>query len=565
MTLRISVRDYRGIERADVELAPICLAAGMNEQGKSCLAQAARAALAGVAIPIPGIAKKDAKLLVRDGAERGTVSAALDGKEARAIEWPKCDIGTTEGGIYASQFAVGLRHLFDLDDMERASVLAGYINSVPDVSDLAGALADIGYGEKAVDGLWKSVAGPDGWDGTYKKAREHSTKLKGQWEGVTGEKYGSKKGETWAPEGWGDDPDGLAGHVSREDLVATVDQKETELERTIGRRAVADANLDALREEAKRVPELEKQEAKAREEKTQLFEAHRALQVKTLGPVPQPPMACPKCSAALALDKDGTALIEATDVTTAKQVTAAKKARTDHAQAVEKARAEFDVAYAEHQKIHAQLVDARKAAIQVDKLSQHGEGSATDADVEAARERLAQAEQSLKSFDAKAQADKLHSDVVRNDKLAAILAPDGLRRRKLAAGLEEFNANLAELSAAAKWPTVRIDENLAAHYGTRPVWAASASGQWRARVVAQVAMAKMDGSAAVVIDEADILDAKGRNGLVSMLKTSEVKALVCMTANRPDLVPDLAAAGLGRSYWLAAGVVQAIEEAKQAA
>src|SRR5690606_13413853 len=112
----------------------------------------------------------------------------------------------------------------------------------------------------------------------------------------------------------------------------------------------------------------------------------------------------------------------------------------------------------------------------------------------------------LRAFEAKAQADKLHGQIVRNDALVTILSPDGLRRRKLAAGLDAFNSGLAKLCEAAGWPAVRFDENLEAHYGTRPLWAASASGQWRARVVIQVAMALLDNSPAVVIDEADILD-----------------------------------------------------------
>jgi hypothetical protein len=77
-------------------------------------------------------------------------------------------------------------------------------------------------------------------------------------------------------------------------------------------------------------------------------------------------------------------------------------------------------------------------------------------------------------------------------------------------------------------------------------------------------MAKMDESAAVVIDEADILDQKGRNNLFALLKDTGIRAVVCMTANKPDVVPDLAKAKLGQSYWVKDGVVIALDHEPQA-
>lgn len=550
--LKISVRNYRGVERSDVELEPVALVAGQNEQGKSSLAQAARAALAVVAIPIPGVLKKDAKLLVRDGADKGSAKASLDGAYG-LVEWPKAEANTVGGMTWCSPFAVGLRHLLDLDDKERANILAGYINSAPGVTDLAAALDDIGYGQKAVDSLWQQVSGPGGWDGSYKKAREHTTKLKGQWEGVTGEKYGSKKAESWTP------PNGRSDslpQVQREYLEKAATQAEAALERVIGLRAVGEANIKDLNAKASGLKDLEKQEAAAGAEKSKLYDAHQALMVKGAPPILQAPMTCPKCEAPLAIN--GGALVEAEKPPTKAEIKKAEDARRKHVSEVDDARAAFDDAYAKHQALHGELVAARQAAAKLAEIKGKGGKTATSDDVEAARAELQSAKQALKAFDDKVQADKIHADIVRNDKLVDILSPDGLRKRKLAAGLSDLNDVLSELCAAANWPKVRIDENLHAHYGTRPVWAASASGQWRARVVIQVAMAKFDGSAAVVIDEADILDARGRNGLMAMLKYAEVRALLCMTVNKPELVPDLAKAGLGGSWWIASGIAEPI-------
>lgn len=593
MTLKISVRDYRGLERADIELNPLCLIAGQNEAGKSCLAQAVRAVLAGVAIPIPGVAKKDTKLLVRDGADEGR-AVAIAGKEQRTVRWPKasvdtvCEEGHEAGGTWCSQFAVGLKHLLDLDDKERANVLAGYIDSAPSQADLMASMIDAGYSESSAERTWKSIAGPDGWDGTYKKAREYTATLKGQWEGVTGEKYGSKKAESWFPDNWPSED-----AMVREDLAKMIEKKQSKLERVIGQQAVGKAELDRLKELAaqepaaekaikaaeKKIAKLEKDYAKLADEvDTAVKEEEEAI--RAVEALPQPGQAentvpCPACKADLVVvskteirlplpapsgeenfDRQR-AIDEAEEA--ANRATDARKLAQEKAQAadadVKAARAELD----QHQR---NLESAQEAAQKLDQAQTDG---ASEEDVQAARDALSEAQQALAAFDAKAKADTIHTNIGKNDKLIAILAPDGLRRRKLAAGLEAFNDALAELCRAAKWPVVRIDENLQAHYGTRPVWAASASGQWRARVVIQVAMAQMDGSAAVVIDEADILDARGRNDLFKMMGslTTPLRALICMTISKPSLVPDLEQAGLGTSYWVSAGIVETITETKR--
>lgn len=558
MTIEIAVRDYRGVERADITLAPIALVAGRNEAGKSCIAQAVRSVLTGNAIPIPGVAKKDAKLLVRDGADKGSVSAS-NGEGLQVIEWPKCDIKGKEGNPASSDWAAGLRHLFDLNDAERANVLAGYIDSLPCVTDLTSAMRDIGYGDKAIDQTWASVNVPGGWDDTHKKAREYSAMLKGKWEGITSEKWGAKKGEDWLPAGWDD----AIATASLDDLSAASGRAETEYDRVVGLAAVSNANIEALQEKADTIADLVLRENELRQKKDELFEAHRDLKVATKPVIPSEPMTCPCCKAALEIDK-GT-LIEATSKPTKKEITAATKALEAHNQAIADAGTAFDEAYAEHREIENQLKDARRAKLELDAATKKGGGTATAEDVDAARAAMHAAQKAVTMKQARDQAAGIHGQIVKNLALVDILAPDGLRRRKLASSLETFNKALADLCDIAKWPTVRLDENLQPHYGTRPVWAASASGQWRARVIVQIAMAISDGSAAVVIDEADILDARGRNSLFSVLKETGISALCCMTINKPDLVPDLQRAGMGASYWVEGGIAQTIGAEQEAA
>lgn len=558
--MKISVRDYRGIERADVELAPVALVAGMNEQGKSCLAEATRAALTGVPIPVPRVAKKDAKLLVRDGADSGHVSVESD-RGAASIEWPRCEMKGEGQNPAASDMAAGLQHVFDLDDRARAKVLAGYLETEPTREDLTAALTDAGYAGHAIDEAWGLVTGPLGWDGAYKRAREHTARLKGQWENVTREKYGSKKAETWAPEGL----DQATAEAKLNELTEAVAAAKAEHERVVGRRAVDEAHVQALRASAAQVPVFEQECASAEARTSEATERLRELRGKSPAPIPQQPMSCPKCQAPLKVERGE--LVEVEKPPTKAQITKARKAQEAHEAEVTKAgfySHQADKALADSR---AKLAAARRAAAdlaEIDAKQSTGEAS-TEADVEAARARVQAAQAALERRRAWDRARDLHRQIAQNEQLVAILAPEGLRRRKLAEGLKAFNDRLLHLCKVSGWPTVRFDESLQARYGTRPLWAASKSGQWRARVVVQVAMAMIDGSAALVIDEADMLDFRGRNALFALLNAAKKPALVCMTINRPDLVPDLEAVGMGRSYWVQGGIVEPIVKAQERA
>lgn len=555
--IKISVRDYRGIERADIEFDTLALVAGGNEQGKSSLAQAVRAALAGVAIPIVGVAKKDAKVLVRDGAEQGFARASI-GEESSIVEWPKAvHHASPTDEMYCSHFAVGLQYLFELDDKERANVLAGYINSQPDAADLHAAMADAQYTEKSIDQVWASVNGPEGWDGTHKKAKEHGTKLKGQWEAATGESYGAKKGETWIAKNHPTQTSATTdprGEIEAELATANVD-----LERLIGLAAVAKSDIEGLRAKAATIGKLEQQEEKTRKLKEGLHKEYDAWTRKPYPFLPTMPIDCPRCAGAVRI-VNGTSLEAIHNPPSAGEITDAKLAIEKHKFELGKAKSDFEMAYDVHKEVYDKLRDARAAKTELESLQEGGGEIATDAQVTEARAKVDACQGALNAYDATTKAAYVHTQIVKNALLVDILAQDGLRKRKLASGLKAFNETLEILCKQANWPAVRVDENLKPHYGTRPLWAASASGQWRASVVVQIAMAKMDGSAAVVIDEADILDQKGRNNLFGLLKATGLSALVCMTANKPDLVPDLKKAKLGASYWVSDGVVTGLAE-----
>jgi hypothetical protein len=187
-------------------------------------------------------------------------------------------------------------------------------------------------------------------------------------------------------------------------------------------------------------------------------------------------------------------------------------------------------------------------------------------DVEAAKAKVAAAEQRLTGFRQKRKADDLHDKIMTNNAVIDILAPDGLRAKKLGHVLELFNtAQLGRLSLAASWNQVTVDAEMTFAYGGRPYALLSTSEQYRVRAVLQVAMAHLDGSAMVVLDAADVLDGPTRSGLFDLLDEAGLPALICMTLSRREQVPDIEADGLGMSYWIEDGVAQPLHELAEAA
>jgi hypothetical protein len=187
-------------------------------------------------------------------------------------------------------------------------------------------------------------------------------------------------------------------------------------------------------------------------------------------------------------------------------------------------------------------------------------------DIDALRNSLTRAEKLLGDFHVKQQADRIHGQIERNERILIELAPDGLRRRKLDRVLAVFRDQLRQLTDAAGWEAIEITPEMAIAYGNRPLGLLSTSERYRVRVTLQVAMAALDHMSPVVIDGVDILDGPGRSGLLRMLTTTGQPALLCMTLSRRDQMPDLArleAAGV-RAYWIEEGVLEPLGEKVEA-
>lgn len=537
--MRAIVENYRAIQQAEIPLDRLTLIAGPNEAGKSSIAQAVAAALTGRAVLVPETLKKDAVALVRDGAPSGNVTVSGDDGSV-SITWPSCDVGTRSTPPSISPAAAGLLSIVTMPDAERSATLIAALKAEPNKAALHARLERSQLGAMT-EKIWPIIEAA-GWDGAEKEVKIRTTSLKGEWEAITGERWGEKKASGWTPQGWN-----RLANKSLDELATMVDQSRADLERAVATAAVACADRAGLEALAATVASLERQEAAALKERHRLNDEHSKMLLVD-HPVPSDPLPCPHCGAFTVFR--GGALVDAGEITPA-LVTAARQKAEAHRQATADAKIAFQTAYDRHGTLKRKLVEARQAATKLASLPASG-GAAGD--VETARAACQEAETAYRLAGIRDRAEKTQHRIGRHLLLADILSPTGLRKEALTAALGELNRDLAALSDMAGWPRVSVnDQSLAVFYGTRRYHLVSAAAQYRVRATLQLALARAARDRLVILDGADILDGRGRLGLLKMLRDAGMPALVTMTYTAAKDVPDLGAKGLGVTMWLADG------------
>lgn len=544
--MQIEVKNYRGVSDAALTLAPLALVAGMNGAGKSSIAQAVAAAVTQNAAPIEGIPKNAAGQLLRDGQKRGRCVVGDETGNATA-NWPGASVSSEGTPPWASDIAVGISSFVTMKQKDAAALLISAMEAMPTIEDLKAALPKVSA--DMLKAIW-DVTQADGWDAAHKRSQERGAKMKGAWEHVTGEHYGSAKGADWQAPYLVTLPEEVELH----DLEEEADAAKAELETAIANQGAAQAEIDRLSQKA--AAGLKAGETLVTAQ-TQLVEL-QAAQDKIAGELnnlPRPEngetyVECPHCKGHLVivsrteLRKPVTGISDEENAARVDAITAKTNEYEKARQATAQLTQEIGV-------LRRQQQEGSEAAKQLDAMPR---GNVTADDVAAARAKAERtAEEVVKckvAIKAEDDARSLHDQILTNVEILDQLAPNGLRQKVLAAKMAEFNGMLTRLSASAGWPPVALADDLSSSLGGRPYILLSESEKYRVRVVLQVAIADLDGSDVVIVDAADILDRTGRNGLFKLLAGTGMRALVCMTLNKAEDVPNLAAAKLGTSYWL---------------
>lgn len=565
--MKLTVHQFRGLEDGEYELADagVTLFAGLNGSGKTTLCQALGSLLSGPAFIPVGLQKKDASLLLHNGAAQCELRLVA-GQSFRSVQWPSGKFTTEGPTLEASEFALGLRSICDNTSdtqsglRERAGMLSSILRTDPTREDLECAIQKEGLrlGPKGIESLWDRLqAGDVGWT----EAKETGQRLKGVWQNITGQTWGAREGTNWLPKGWEPELDG----VSEQTLAAACLTARQEVEALLQAGAVADAerarltklvneNLPILRES---LPALEK----LAEEYDKLV---REAREKAMAPRPE---AAPKTKQSAGIG----AVYTCAWTGKHERLVNGKLAKVEEKH--EPAQAELITPppdpLAEWQRLQAALetqtqrlnraqVDLQRTKEKISEaeaaekaLSELSEPVDNSQQLEAARTAEALTQTRLLAWQQKTGAAHTHEQILINQGIVKILAPEGLRAEVLSKALNAFNTVLMTFSSYARWSPVTLEHDFLPRLGGRPYQLLSESEQFRVRTVLQMAMAVHEKAPLVVIDRCDLLDRAGRNGLFNLLGKTKCPAVIAMTMSSKEECPDMTKTKVGgRSYWL---------------
>lgn len=567
--MEIKIAMFKGVSRATLNAVPIAVLMGPNKSGKTSACQAITAALTGQAMPDIGLAKSLSGALVHGGAEKGMVQIKTeDGRSV--VKWPSADYETEGKHPMSSVFAAGccdknnVWSLFAMKEKDRSAALADVLKAHPDLEkDLRPMLEKLDVDEERLAKAIKSID-DNGFDPIWDKMKKHGAKLKAQWELTTNDNWGATKADGWIPKDWEED----LQDISEQALDAALADAREALESQIATTAVDEAALASLKETAAGLEAARKAYAAAEKafKKTQkdLAKASDEL-VETPAPGSVDDkifLTCPHCNKNSQL-KAGTGGYRLEEP-------AANELSEDERAALQEA---YDVAKAAHDavtNIHNEankslslaeeaVETAEAAGVEVAELEESAKTAVSEDVIDAARQEVANCEVRIAKRAAYFNAAATHKSVVSNQAIVDILAPAGLRKTILKKALDNFHKRLRALCELAEWDEISLDEDdLELRYGPRRFALMSESEKFRTRCILQVAFAEMDGSYAVVIDGADVLDVPARMQLFKMLLKKGTRAVVTITLGGKEEIPAWIGKAMngtkGNAYWVEKGV-----------
>ncbi len=548
----ITITAYGGIKQVRLSGNTILLA-GKGGAGKTSVLNAVRAALTGQPRPA-AVAKKDALSLVHRGQTEGDITMGDEGGSVTVL-WPSCEVRQRGNPVTASQVAAGLVSPLDMSPADRAALLIGLLKAEPSAPELEQALAEAELSKNMIAHTVASVARL-GWDGALKDATEARTKRKGAWERGTGQKrYGEKIAESWRPEGWSAD----LGLVTVQALQVAVETAKEGVEAALKAGASDDGEIARLSERVKltAAARIRLEEAERVSQREAAAAAALGRKLDALPPVPSAGVACPECGCLLQVS--GGHLERATGVAGPETIAAAIEVRAGIKRAYADADATANAAVKAEAELRAELAALERDRKRFDELmASRRQPAVGGGDVETARAALALAEARLKAVVAMGAAKADHQMVGALSSIIAVLAQEGLRKKKLADTLGAFNSQLAALCDLAGLPPVALTDDLGATYGGMPYATLSTSQRYLARLALQVAIANLDKSSALVVDVDRALDGGQKGAVIEMLNQGarqEIAFIIAaITETEPWPALDITDIG-GRTYWVEGGEV----------
>lgn len=568
----IQIQNFRRIAEFDAKLAPLSMVCGSNGVGKTSIARALKFAFDGDKAEA-GKGKDASGLLLHGDAENGVVTLSTDiGTIAR-------DVATGKALGQIPNLPVALPYVlrgedFTKPETDRRAVLFSVMKLSAGPEEIIKRLAAKSVNKAYIDAVKHLL--PGGCPPAVTEAERKGREAKGAWHEVTGENYGSKKGETWAAPSPGfsqEEYDEIQQDLK--DWAAIIETKT----RLVGEGDAYDKaqqELPALREKAKthvvesgKVQQLRKQHNALKEELEALGPS-QSPQGSLIGGgggkahLEPPPnvLQCPHCSKDVVF-KIGKLIAYVKQEAPKKQE--AKKETSAEDEATKKRREAIVQEMADLARQitagDAKVKEADAAAIRagdLEKAEQRPELASAQQELADAKEGLKECQEAERGVNAAklateqaeaktARAKELHTAVARWEALGAALS--SIPGEIMKSALGPLDAELKASAEATGWPLVRLDEDMEVWCGKYTYKMTSESYQWRANLMLSVALARLSGVNLVLADRFDVLSLKGRaeclNWLLDMALDDNMQFIVFATLKAPP------AAGEGMAvFWL---------------
>lgn len=543
---------------------PVTLIAGKNGAGKSSVRETFVQTLIGDTVRVA--LKKEYGQLVNGHAKKGRATIEFDTMSATLV-LPSGDRKGT-GSLPTSDelFALCLEpeKFARMSEKDRRTALFDLMRVKVTGKAVVEKLKARGVDEKKAAEVVPLVAA--GFDVGAKEAAGKARDAKAAWRAVTGETWGSDKGEGWAPEAPMPVPEYTGRPLADIDAeIADVNQQIGVVQGQIKAHQQQVQNMVAARDKAGRldriVAKLETDRAAVCKWEPKVEETRARAAGKA-----EKTCSCPECGTVLVHEAGALKKYEPTTVPDPEAVAKLpeyeqalrllKNAVTNgerdlaDAQAAQRLIADLSASAAPDE----QSIEPLRAKLGELQAERQQAQKAVEASVAAGRAR---GEAAKKATDAAAH----HADVLAWLAIAEALAPEGIPAEFLTDAIKPFNLALMEESRAAGWPDVMIREDMTIAYGGRPYTLCSESEKWRADALIAACIAQKSGAGFFMLDRLDVLDVDGRSDALYWLDglgAVGVSALVFGTLkNLPSQLPR----NIGGA-WIEEGVAEvgALEE-----
>ena len=402
------------------------------------------------------------------------------------------------------------------------------------------------------------------WKGAEAVYKTKAGDAKRNWQVISGEVWGSKKGMTWTPTNWRSEFEGITPMESESNL-----ERAREALRTVQvAHAVSESQQVEAEEAAKEVAVLQPQYDTLELESTQIslkcIEVRKPFHAITekgkavgrehknhlrLKPTAEDAVPCPDCGCRLIVV--GKKLTKAADEENLKLQLEA------WAHGEKSLMAQLNTLRAEQQQVANDMGPLEKEAADTDKrvnavanklqlakykASRGGTVVTEDQEAQSAilEQQKKDADDSMGAIIAKKKADEHHNSVLDYLAIAKTLGPRGIRGQAMKKGLDALDKHLQEVCEITGWERVSLDAQYAVYYGRRVAVLCSESEKWIAQFSLRAALSIVLGDRHLVADGADILDANQSDrliNLVNILATKGVFPIICATADPLDDIP----------------------------